>query len=210
MNKGQKTIRVLDDVVTEVAKIGAQGVEGVRVVSAKVEELDSGRLVHLVVDAEFKPDLSDALNNVRKKAIDNIAEHLPEEAGIQVNVTVANVYRPPAGRWSKIQDSFPKILGFLKSELGPWMVPLLFLCIGVGILWTITSLVNDQNTTLGDVVLALLLVMPILIYALISGRLTELKGPGGVEAKFTGVATRPVAETASHDLVSFITSRSLR
>jgi CBS domain-containing protein len=75
--------------------------------------------------------------------------------------------------------------------------------LGLAILWAITSWINNKNTTVGDVVLAMLLVLPILIYALISGRLTELKGPGGVEAKFTGVATRPVAETASHDLVSF-------
>jgi hypothetical protein len=118
-------------------------------------------------------------------------------------VTVANVLSPTSDPWNKAKNFLRKVPGFLKSEVGPWIVPVLFVGLGVVILWTITSWVNDKNTTLGDVVLALLLVMPILIYALISGRLTELRGPGGVEAKFTGVATRPVAETASHDLVSF-------
>jgi CBS domain-containing protein len=73
---------------------------------------------------------------------------------------------------------------------------------GVFVLWAITRFVNETDTTVGDVVLVLLLVMPILIYAIVSGRLTELKGPGGVEARFTAEATTPVAETASHDSVS--------
>ena len=47
-----------------------------------------------------------------------------------------------------------------------------------------------------------LLVMPILIYAIISGSLTELKGPGGVGATFNAVATAPVSKTTAHDRVS--------
>lgn len=196
-------ITFLDDARSEIAKIGAQGVKGVRVVSAEVKEQDAD--VHLVVDVEYRKDLSDAIIDVQNKVRDNLASHLPNGKGHQhqVNVTVANVLSPTSDPWNKAKNFLRKVPGFLKSEVGPWIVPVLFVGLGVGILWTITSWVNDKNTALGDVVLALLLVMPILIYALISGRLTELRGPGGVEVKFTGVATRPVAETASHDLVSF-------
>jgi uncharacterized alkaline shock family protein YloU/CBS domain-containing protein len=197
------TITFLDDARSEIAKIGAQGVKGVRVVSAEVKEQDAD--VHLVVDVEYRKDLSQAIKDVQNKVSKNLERHLPNGKGHQhqVNVTVANVLSPTSDPWNKAKNFLRKVPGFLKSEVGPWIVPVLFVGLGVAILWTITSWVNDKNTTLGDVVLALLLVMPILIYALISGRLTELRGPGGVEAKFTGVATRPVAETASHDLVSF-------
>jgi CBS domain len=93
-------------------------------------------------------------------------------------------------------------VAFLKGELGPWIVPLLVLAFGVFVLWAITKLVNEPETKVGDVVLALLLVSPILIYAIVTGKLTELKGPGGVEAKFFAQAAMPVATTASHDSVS--------
>ena len=193
----------LDNAKSEVAKIGAQGVKGVRVVSARVEGRDAHPFVHLVVDVEYSTKLSDAIDNVHKKARTNLETYVSEGECPQVKVTVAKVLRPTSGLWNKVKNFPPKGLGFLKRELGPWIVPLLFVGLGLAILWAITSWINNKNTTVGDVVLAMLLVLPILIYALISGRLTELKGPGGVEAKFTGVAIRPVAETASHDLVSF-------
>lgn len=55
---------------------------------------------------------------------------------------------------------------------------------------------------MGDVVLVSLLVMPILIYAIISGSLTELRGPGGVGATFNAIAAAPVSEITAHDRVS--------
>ena len=198
-NNGKGSIRVLDDAVVEVAKIGAQDVNGVRVATARVEERAA---VRLVVDVEYGKPVSELIGEVQTKAKENIAEHLPDRKGTQVNVTVASVYRPRGGLWNMIQRYSGDSLVFLRRELGPWIVPLLFLGLGVIILWAITRLVNESDTTVGDVVLVLLLVMPILIYAIISGRLTELKGPGGVEAKFTAAATTPVAGTASHDSVS--------
>lgn len=80
---------------------------------------------------------------------------------------------------------------------------LLFLGLGIFVLWVANYfLQHDPATSMGDVVLVSLLVMPILIYAIISGSLTELKGPGGVGATFNAVATAPVSDTTAHDRVS--------
>lgn len=91
----------------------------------------------------------------------------------------------------------------MKKELRPLLFSLLFLGLGVFILWVANYLLQqDPATSMGDVVLVSLLVMPILIYAIISGSLTELRGPGGVGATFNAVATAPVSETTAHDRVS--------
>ena len=91
----------------------------------------------------------------------------------------------------------------VKKELRPLLFSLLFLGLGVFVLWVANYLLqHDPATSMGDVVLVSLLVMPILIYAIISGSLTELKGPGGVGATFNAVATAPVSDTTAHDRVS--------
>jgi len=54
---------------------------------------------------------------------------------------------------------------------------------------------------MGDAVFVALLIMPILIYAIISGRLTEFRGPGGVGATFNAVVTTSVSETVAQDPV---------
>ena len=67
----------------------------------------------------------------------------------------------------------------IKKELRPLLFSLLFLGLGVFVLWVANYLLQcDPATSIDDVVLVSLLVMPILIYAIISGSLTELKGPG--------------------------------
>jgi uncharacterized alkaline shock family protein YloU len=196
---GRGTVTVLNEAVSEVARIGAEGVDGVRVVSAKVDE-QAG--VRLTVDVEYGNSLSNLVEEVRTKAAENIGQHLPDRMGTRVNVTVANIHPPKGDLGNRIREHWNEGVVFLQRELGPWIVPFLALCFGVFILWAITRFVNETDTTVGDVVLVLLLTMPILIYAIVSGKLTELKGPGGVEAKFTAVATTPVAGTASHDSVS--------
>jgi hypothetical protein len=127
---------------------------------------------------------------------------LPDVEATQINVTVATVRRPASNRKDRLRGLLDRSAEFLKEPLGSWIVPSLMLVFGVLTLWAITRFVNETDTLIGDVVLALLLVLPILIYAIVSGKLTELRGPGGVEAKFTAEAKTPVAETASHDSVS--------
>jgi hypothetical protein len=79
----------------------------------------------------------------------------------------------------------------VKKELRPLLFSLLFLGLGVFVLWVANYLLqHDPATSMGDVVLVSLLVMPILIYAIISGSLTELKGPGGGEQPSTRLLPR--------------------
>ena len=197
--------KVSDDALSELAKIGAEDVRGVRVVSSKVEErIEKRASVGLTVDVEYSGSLSELVEAICLKAQSHIREqHLPDVEVTQIKVTVASVRRLAGNPRDRLRGLWDQSVGSLTEKLGPWIVPLLVLGFGVIVLWAITRFVNEAQTSVGDVVLALLLVLPILIYAIVSGKLTELKGPGGVEAKFTAAATTPVAETASHDSVSF-------
>jgi len=97
-----------------------------------------------------------------------------------------------------------------KKERGPLMLSVLF--VGVGIillllLWVATLVVSwffssDPAKSVGDVVLVSVLVMPILIYAIISGSLKELRGPGELGATFNSVVTESVSDTLDHVQVS--------
>ncbi len=101
------------------------------------------------------------------------------------------------------EEEETKMTEGVKKELRPLLFSLLFLGLGVFVLWVANYLLqHDPATSMGDVVFVSLLVMPILIYAIISGSLTELKGPGGVGATFNAVATAPVSDTTAHDRVS--------
>jgi CBS domain-containing protein len=67
-------------------------------------------------------------------------------------------------------------------------VSLLFLALGIGIVWLVQGVAELE----GDAVLVSLLVIPIVLYLLLSGRLQELKGPGGWEIKLAAVASQAV------------------
>lgn len=82
------------------------------------------------------------------------------------------------------------------------LLSLLLLGLGIILLWAVRYWINDPATAMGDAVFVSVLIMPILFYAIISGSLTELKGPGGVGAIFNTVATAPVSGTMAHDPVS--------
>jgi hypothetical protein len=88
------------------------------------------------------------------------------------------------------------------DDLRLLLMSLLFVCLGLVLLWAARYWMNDPATAMGDAVFVALLIMPILIYAIISGRLTELRGPGGLGATFNNVVTTSVSETVDQDLVS--------
>jgi hypothetical protein len=67
-----------------------------------------------------------------------------------------------------------------------------FLIVGVGVLW----LAKSQAGIDGDAVLVSLLLIPLIMYLTLSGKLTGLKGPGGLEATFREAATQSVTWTA--------------
>jgi CBS domain-containing protein len=93
----------------------------------------------------------------------------------------------------------PKITG---DELRPLLMSLLFVGLGLVLLWAARYWINDPATAMGDAVFVALLVMPVLIYAIISGRLTEFRGPGGVGASFNAIVTTSVSETVGQDPVT--------
>lgn len=65
----------------------------------------------------------------------------------------------------------------------------LFLLIGCIVTWLIKWALKIE----GDVVLVSLSLIPLLVYIVISGKLEELKGPGGLEAKFAKAASESVS-----------------
>jgi hypothetical protein len=68
------------------------------------------------------------------------------------------------------------------------LVSVIFVCLAIfGIHFARTLLGPIDNS-----ILIALLVLPLLLYGIVSGRLTEFSGPGGWGAKFKEVANRPV------------------
>ena len=101
-----------------------------------------------------------------------------------------------------MEERDPKTRKITWGELSPLLMSLLFVGLGLVLLWAARYWINDPATAMGDAVFVALLVMPILIYAIISGRLTEFRGPGGLGATFNNVVTTSVSETVEQDLVS--------
>ncbi|GEM_PF-2079160 len=80
------------------------------------------------------------------------------------------------------------------KELKAIGISLLFLILGFAVVWLTKAVVKIE----GNAVYVSLLLIPILVYTIISGRLKEFKGPGGLEARFSEAASqaiKPVSET---------------
>lgn len=80
---------------------------------------------------------------------------------------------------------------FPTKEATAIFASILFLALGLISIW-ITKGVLDIK---GDAVFVSLLLFPILVYMIFSGRLKEIRAPGGLEAKFVDVAEKPVEAT---------------
>ena len=69
-----------------------------------------------------------------------------------------------------------------------WSLSLLLLLLGILVIWVVRYSFHEglepPTEPVGDTVLVFLLVMPVLVYAIISGIIKEFKGPGGWEASF--------------------------
>lgn len=76
----------------------------------------------------------------------------------------------------------------LTQETTAILVAILFLGLGLLAVW-ITRAVLDIE---GDAVFVSVLLIPIVIWVIFSGRLKEIRAPGGLEAKFTDVAKKTV------------------
>jgi signal-transduction protein with cAMP-binding, CBS, and nucleotidyltransferase domain len=69
---------------------------------------------------------------------------------------------------------------------------ILFLAVGFVILWFAKAVLKIE----GEAILISLLLTPLLVYLILSGKLEEFKGPGGLEAKFAKVAGETVSTTS--------------
>lgn len=81
----------------------------------------------------------------------------------------------------------------LVKEVTGILLSILFLALGFLALW----LAKYKLSVAGDAVFVSLLLVPMIVYVIVTGRLGELKAPGGLEAKFVNVAQEPAAEIAS-------------
>lgn len=75
------------------------------------------------------------------------------------------------------------------KEIRAIWLSVLFLVLGCLVLWLVKSVMGVE----GDAVFVSLLFIPLLVYVIISGKLEELKGPGGLEAKFAKAAGESVS-----------------
>lgn len=73
-----------------------------------------------------------------------------------------------------------------------------FLAVGFVAIYAVVKVADVENGT----VLAALLIVPALLYMLLSGRITELKGPGGLEVKLSEAAHQSIAEQPGPELGS--------
>jgi len=74
------------------------------------------------------------------------------------------------------------------QEIRAIVTSILFLALGFLVLWVAKSIMKIE----GDAVFISLLFIPILVYVIISGKIEELKGPGGLEAKFAKAANETI------------------
>ncbi len=70
------------------------------------------------------------------------------------------------------------------------VVSMMFLILGLFALWIMKTWLNMQQ----DVVLVSILLIPILAYMMFSGRLQEIRGPGGLSATFIDMAHTPLLD----------------
>lgn len=75
------------------------------------------------------------------------------------------------------------------KELNAIAAAFIFLVLGFAVIWVTKSFLNIEK----DAVFISLLLIPVLIYTIVSGRLKELKGPGGLEAKFAESAAESIS-----------------
>lgn len=81
-----------------------------------------------------------------------------------------------------------------RGSLGVGFSATFFVLLGLGIMWFARKIADVQ----GDAVLTSLVLLPALAYIALSGRLSELKGPGGMSATFVKVAGAEVTPTGQN------------
>lgn len=75
-----------------------------------------------------------------------------------------------------------------RKEITAILISVLFLVLGFLTIWIARAVMDVE----GDAVFVSLLFVPILVYVIFSGRLKEIRAPGGLEAKFSDAAAKSV------------------
>lgn len=81
----------------------------------------------------------------------------------------------------------------LTKEISGILIAILFLALGFLAVWSM----HAMQITAGDAVFVALLLVPFITYVILTGRVSEFKAPGGLEAKFVAMAAKPAVEFAS-------------
>jgi hypothetical protein len=79
------------------------------------------------------------------------------------------------------------------KEISGILVAILFLALGFLAVWSM----HAMQITAGDAVFVALLLVPFITYVILTGRVSEFKAPGGLEAKFVAMAAKPAVDFAS-------------
>ncbi|RPJ49565.1 MAG: hypothetical protein EHM21_06770 [Chloroflexi bacterium] len=85
-----------------------------------------------------------------------------------------------------------RISTFLK-EISGIITAFIFLSVG----FLVAYFAQAMKVTMGDAVLVFLLLTPLIVYLVLTGRLAGLKGPGGLEATFASLAEAPAMNLAA-------------
>src|SRR5262245_40410850 len=96
-----------------------------------------------------------------------------------------------------------------QTELIPIFIAIGSVALGLAVVWLTNELIQPID---GSVLIALIL-LPIVVYLMASGKLAEFKAPGGIEAKFVQAATESVSvasQTISYDDPQVVAKESVR
>jgi hypothetical protein len=102
------------------------------------------------------------------------------EVGVAVRGQIRDLQRRPT--------LFSRLSAIPGRDAGALAVAVVFLLLGFGSILAVRKLAGVAD----GVVLASALILPAILYLLISGRVTELKGPGGLEVSISEVANRSI------------------
>jgi CBS domain-containing protein len=90
-----------------------------------------------------------------------------------------------AARTNPVRMRWPAIPARDAGALG---ASVLFLVLGFAAIFVVAKVADVKD----GVVLAAVLIVPALLYMLLSGRVSDLKGPGGLEVRLAAVANKPI------------------
>ncbi len=77
---------------------------------------------------------------------------------------------------------------WVNRDIVAMLASIVFLALGVLAVWLSNELLDIE----GEAVFVALLLLPVVVFMILSGRVRELRGPGGLEAKFVDVAGQSV------------------